>query len=232
MILRTKKPSSDCGNSTPFHLSNMKQLLLLTAFLWIFISASAQNQNKADQEEEIIFCNIGNYFPPEFPGGHAALTAFISRNFIDRDSFSDSLPVPFRGTVRIEFGIEKSGKPCCFEVMTGINPLIDSECVRVLKLMPKWEPATESGRNISAVHIIRITYVVEEDTTEQCADSVLLVSNTKEEVMGELQLMRLSLFSNSSRHLTCLKSSIAGSLFIITRQNKYNANRRDGKTPV
>jgi len=206
----------------------MKPLLLLTAFLWTIIYVSAQNQNKAEQEEEIIFCNIGNYFPPEFPGGHAALTAFIGRHFIDKDSYSDSLAVPFRGTVRIEFSIEKNGKPCCFEVMTGINPLIDSECVRVLKLMPKWQPATESGRKINVRHIISITYVVEEDTTEQCADSVLLVSNTKDVVSGKLQLAGLNLFSKPSLHSTYLRSSIAGLLFFTTRQNKYNSNRRCG----
>jgi TonB family protein len=49
------------------------------------------------------------------------------------------------GTVTIRFIITKSGKLEDLTVVKTINPLLDTEALRVLSLMPDWKPAMQAG---------------------------------------------------------------------------------------
>ena len=59
-----------------------------------------------------------------------------------------------QGTVLVQFVIKKNGKTSQFEVVRGVDPLLDEEALRVVKGIPgKWVPVEKKGRK-SRCHIL------------------------------------------------------------------------------
>jgi len=73
---------------------------------------------------------------PTFPGGDFVLLEFIGKK-INKKIVSDSKLK--EGKVVVAFSIDTVGKPNNFKVIRSYNQTIDSEFIRVLKLMPNWK---------------------------------------------------------------------------------------------
>lgn len=82
-----------------------------------------------------------------FPGGQAELYRFISSRL---KYPKDAMKSGIQGKVVISFVVERdeSVKPESIKVKQSVHPSLDNEVIRVVKLMPKWEPASHSGRNV------------------------------------------------------------------------------------
>ena len=70
---------------------------------------------------------------PSFRGN---LLEFIASNLQYPPELAEST---VSGRVIIKFFVTPSGRCCLFRVMRSVDPLIDKEVLRVLKLMPKWK---------------------------------------------------------------------------------------------
>ncbi len=76
---------------------------------------------------------------PEFPGGIEKLNEFIRSNTKEVKSASGK-------RVIISFTIEKDGSLSDIRIARGINEEADKEALRIIKLSPKWKPATQVGQ--------------------------------------------------------------------------------------
>ena len=95
----------------------------------------------------------------EFPGGEAALNKFIYKN-IKYPSMARELNV--QGRVFISFVVEKDGS------ITDVKPIkrkseqlgygLEEEAMRVIKLMPKWKPATQNGKKVKMRFTLPVLY--------------------------------------------------------------------------
>lgn len=92
---------------------------------------------------------------PEFPGGKAALMKFLSKNVHYPTSASE---MGIQGRVILRFVISKTGVVSQVEVIRGLNPACDKEAVRVVKMMPKWIPGKQNGRNVPVFFTLPIRY--------------------------------------------------------------------------
>jgi TonB family protein len=79
---------------------------------------------------------------PQFPGGKEALFDFISRKVKYPSALIKEGVI---GKVIVRFVVTKEGKVTNPEIIQGIHPLLDAEAMRVVKLMPKWEPGKQNG---------------------------------------------------------------------------------------
>ena len=70
---------------------------------------------------------------PSFPGN---LFEFIASNLQYPPELAEST---VSGRVIIKFFVTPSGRCCLFRVMRSVDPFLDREALRVLKLMPAWE---------------------------------------------------------------------------------------------
>jgi protein TonB len=52
------------------------------------------------------------------------------------------------GRVFYEFAIDKSGNVCDIKLLRGVDPLLDAEVLRVLKMSPKWTPGMQRGKAV------------------------------------------------------------------------------------
>jgi len=92
---------------------------------------------------------------PEFPGGEPALMKFLSKNVHYPASASE---MGIEGSVYLRFVVSKTGIVSQVEVIRGLNTACDKEAVRVVKMMPKWIPGRQNGRNVPVYFTLPINY--------------------------------------------------------------------------
>jgi len=92
---------------------------------------------------------------PEFPGGTAALLQFLSSNIKYPAECRDS---SIEGRVIVSFVIGKDGAICEPEVVKSVHPLLDAEALRVISLMPNWDPGMQQGKPVRVKYSVPISF--------------------------------------------------------------------------
>jgi len=83
---------------------------------------------------------------PEYPGGEQALIEYIAKN----TSYPDDARIKkAKGTVVVKFMVSKTGEISNISVKNGIYPSLDSEAVRVIRILPKWNPGMQRGKPVN-----------------------------------------------------------------------------------
>ena len=92
--------------------------------------------------------------PPEFPGGQAALYAYIMNNLKwPKQKAGDTLQ-----EVILTFFVEKDGSLTDFKVVKSLSPSFDAEVIGLLKKSPKWIPAKRGNQPIKSKYDFPIRY--------------------------------------------------------------------------
>jgi periplasmic protein TonB len=79
---------------------------------------------------------------PQFPGGSKAMQDFVNSNIKYPEI---ALNMNIRGTILVYVVIMSDGSLRDVKVVKGLQPDLDAEVVRVVKLMPLWKPAMRRG---------------------------------------------------------------------------------------
>lgn len=80
-----------------------------------------------------------------FPGGDEALSHFISSN-LQYPTIAEENYVS--GLVIVSFVIERDGSISEITVIKSADPSLDEEAVRLVKIMPLWNPAMDKGKAV------------------------------------------------------------------------------------
>jgi TonB family protein len=94
---------------------------------------------------------------PQFPGGIDALQKFKTEN-IKYPPEVKSLGI--EGIVIIGLMIEKDGAVSDIQVLMGASPSLDSEAIRVARLMPEWQPARVNGKPVKFRSVINFEFAL------------------------------------------------------------------------
>ena len=92
---------------------------------------------------------------PNFPGGYQKMHEFIEKNLHYPKECAEN---GIQGRVIIDFVVERSGKLTNIRVVKSVNPALDKEALRIVKLMPKWIPGRQSYKEVRVKYIIPITF--------------------------------------------------------------------------
>ena len=82
---------------------------------------------------------------PEFPGGENERNKFLSENMVYPN---EAARKGYQGTVYISFVIESDGKVADIKLLRGPGGGLNEEALKVVGLMPKWEPGTWKGKPV------------------------------------------------------------------------------------
>ena len=82
---------------------------------------------------------------PSFPGGEKAMYDFLYKN-LQYPKFASTHKIT--GTVVIRFVVEMDGSLSHISIAREIGGGCGDEAVRVVKMMPKWNPGKQSGKNV------------------------------------------------------------------------------------
>lgn len=94
-------------------------------------------------------------FLPEFPGGQAALLAFLRRNVNYPIAAQES---GIQGRVIIQFVVNRDGSVTDPIVLRSVHPVLDREAIRVVSSMPRWRPGMRDGRPVRASYAIPVSF--------------------------------------------------------------------------
>ncbi len=92
---------------------------------------------------------------PEFPGGETALRTFLAQNIKYPDLAAEN---DIQGTVYVRFVVTKTGKVGEVQITRGVDPLLDEEAVRVVKMLPDFSPGSQGGRPVPVWFSVPIVF--------------------------------------------------------------------------
>jgi TonB family protein len=93
--------------------------------------------------------------PPVFKGGETALIKFIAENIIYPPAVREK---GIMGTVVISYSISEKGVVENANIRESADPLLDAEALRVVKLIPAWEPAKFKGVPVKVSYSVPVTF--------------------------------------------------------------------------
>ena len=111
------------------------------------------NETETPQKEEVIFQVVEQM--PEFPGGMGEAMKFLAKNI--------KYPVAaqqakIEGRVIVQFVVGKDGSISDVKIARGVSPDLDAEAMRVVSLMPKWNPGKQRGQAVSVKYTMPIMF--------------------------------------------------------------------------
>ncbi|WP_290460125.1 energy transducer TonB [Duncaniella muris] len=92
---------------------------------------------------------------PTFPGGDEKLMEWISQHIVYPPGCWES---HIQGRVTIRFLIKADGSVGEAEIIRGVYPELDKEALRVVKSLPKFNPATLNGKAVEYWFTLPITF--------------------------------------------------------------------------
>ena len=92
---------------------------------------------------------------PKFPGGASRLVEWLNKSI----RYPEAARAAEReGRVIVQFVVDKDGSVLSPKVLSGISPDIDSEALRVVGEMPKWEAGMKEGVPVRSKYTIPVTF--------------------------------------------------------------------------
>ena len=95
---------------------------------------------------------------PQYPGGLEALTEFMRRNLVT----PEEIEIGVKKIVRVKFIVGVDGSITDVTILESPGRIYDKEVTRVIKKMPKWEPAIQNDMNVAISYILPVTFISEE----------------------------------------------------------------------
>ena len=89
---------------------------------------------------------------PEFKGGMDALIKYMGTNIkYPKETKKE-------GVVHVSFIVDEKGNVTNAEVIKKVAPELDKEALRVVKIMPKWTPGKDKGKNVKVKMTLPISF--------------------------------------------------------------------------
>ena len=91
---------------------------------------------------------------PKFDGD---IQQYLAKNIIYPKDLVES---NVQGTAYVTFVIEKNGSISGTKILRGVHPELDSIAVNVVRHMPKWKPAEQSGKKVRIMMTLPIHFMI------------------------------------------------------------------------
>ncbi|MEL6538721.1 MAG: energy transducer TonB [Bacteroidota bacterium] len=96
---------------------------------------------------------------PQYPGGDTAMYRFLESHI----KYPDHLRREgVQGKVYVGFVVLKDGSVSQVQVYKGVDPELDAEAMRVVKMMPRWSPGMKYNRPVSVEMVVPINFKLSE----------------------------------------------------------------------
>ena len=119
----------------------MKRLVILSIALFVGFLMSVYAQNEY----------------PSFPGGEEALRNYLSEN-IEYPSVAAEMGI--EGVVTVEFMVKADGSIGEAKIVRMVDPELEEEALRIVKSMPRWNPASKDGEPADAWFSLPIKFIL------------------------------------------------------------------------
>ena len=112
-----------------------------------------KKEEKPVEKKEEVFRSVEQM--PQFPGGDAALTKFLSSHINYPPMAAEN---NIQGKVIVQFVVGKDGKVGEVKVVRSVDKDLDREAVRVCKMLPKFTPGRQNGQPVSVWYTLPVQF--------------------------------------------------------------------------
>ena len=116
---------------------------------------TAKDEKEEEAEAQVFFIVEEM---PEFPGGEAALRAFIAKS-INYPVIAQENGI--QGKVYVTFVVDRDGGISDAKIARGVDPSLDKEALRVVNTLPKWKPGKQRGKPVRVSYTVPISFVLQ-----------------------------------------------------------------------
>jgi periplasmic protein TonB len=114
-----------------------------------------QVQEEVKEEEAPVEVFVVVEEMPTFPGGEPALLAFINQNLVYPELAKEN---NIQGMVVINFEVTYKGAVDQVTVFKSVDPSLDNEAVRVVKMLPEFKPGKQGGKPVNVWYRVPIRF--------------------------------------------------------------------------
>lgn len=139
-----------------------------------------ENQNSVDNEIYEVVENM-----PCFPnGGMSALMQYLNENIRYPEAATKA---GVQGRVTVQFIVDKDGSIDDVKTLRSVNPDLDAEAIRVIKMMPRWEPGTHKGNPVRVKYTVPVMFRLTPEPVEKIDEMIVVGYRTPDApVTGEV----------------------------------------------
>ena len=124
----------------------MKEIKIVLFFLFLCTIASAQTPYV-----EVM---------PQYPGGEAVMYKFLYQNIRYPEAAREN---NIQGKVVAQFVVMPDGSLDSLKILRCVGGGCDEEVIRVINLMPKWNPGTQDGKAVPVYFNLPVTFKLADD---------------------------------------------------------------------
>ncbi len=106
-----------------------------------------------EEDDNVVFKVVQDM--PEFPGGLKALYKFIYK-YIKYPAVAAESGI--QGKVFLKFVVTKSGKVDRIQVLRGVDPTLNKEAIRVVRMLPRFTPGKQRGKSVNVWYQLPVTF--------------------------------------------------------------------------
>ncbi len=127
----------------------MKKLFLI--MLLAFVSVNAYSQS--DDADNDVYNMVDQ--SAKFQDGYNSIIKFVQENIkFPAEAKENNV----HGRLMVSVVVEKDGSLSNITVKKGLGYGLDEEIVRIIKMMPKWQPAQHKGKTVRQTQTIVIPF--------------------------------------------------------------------------
>ncbi|MDY0159812.1 MAG: TonB family protein [Bacteroidales bacterium] len=117
------------------------------------INMTSFEDEEEEEVEPISFAVVEE--KPTFPGGDAALMKFIAENTKYPEIAKEN---GIQGRVFVQFVIGVNGAVTSVTLARGVDPYLDEEALRVVRMIPPWSPGKQRGKAVPVTYVVPINF--------------------------------------------------------------------------
>jgi TonB family protein len=115
----------------------------------------AETAKAADYSDDVVFTIVE--MQPAFPGGEVARVEFLQENLTYPESAKNE---GAQGIVFVSFVVRYDGALTDTKIIRGLHPDLDAEVLRVVNLMPTWEPGRQRDKDVSTQFVMPVRFTL------------------------------------------------------------------------
>jgi protein TonB len=112
-----------------------------------------QEEVKEEEAPQEVFVVVEEM--PSFPGGDAELMKFIYANIVYPEIAKEN---NIQGRVVLKFCVTYKGTVDQVQVLKKVDPALDAEAVRVIKMLPAFKPGKQGGKAVNVWYNVPVTF--------------------------------------------------------------------------
>jgi periplasmic protein TonB len=112
-------------------------------------------EEKKEDDTDVVVSIVAVQQQPEFKDGVSAMYQFLSKNMVYPSVAREN---GIEGTVYVSFVVGKDGAIRDAKFLRGIGGGCNEEALRVIKLMPNWNPGKQNGKAVSVTFTMPVKF--------------------------------------------------------------------------